>query len=332
MIDGLEHLDRLRRLPFVRDLKYSSLDGGKLNIRTPSGRFHLAVEANRSLLTLPMSRHLIAWASHRGKEQGLILFARYIPRQAAEALVEAAVNFADDAGNIHLRLGDAYSWTTIGLRAASPVSEPRPTSPAQLQLLFQFVTTPESVNWPVRQLESAAGISKSKAALARLQMVKEGLLVRKKELYQLGPSTLLAARLTEGYSQILRPKLVLGRFRSLEKTTEAFLARLRRNTPSGIRYSLTGGPAAALLQHFYRSLELPLFVEPSTRSAAQQLRLLPDREGPITLLRAFGETVFGPKKGGHTLAPPWLIYAELLGTADPRAQEAAEEFRREFLP
>jgi hypothetical protein len=31
------------------------------------------------------------------------------------------------------------------------------------------------------------------------------------------------------------------------------------------------------------------------------------------------------------LAPPWLVYAELLSGNDPRAHEAARELRREFL-
>jgi hypothetical protein len=31
------------------------------------------------------------------------------------------------------------------------------------------------------------------------------------------------------------------------------------------------------------------------------------------------------------VAPPWLIYAELLNASDPRAREAAEELRQEFL-
>lgn len=237
----------------------------------------------------------------------------------------------DDAGNVHLELGDAYNWTIIGIPAPEPIPERRPASPAQLQLLLQFVTHPESVNWPVRRLESAAGISKSKAAQVRHQMLTDGLLTRVGKGYGLAHTNLLADFLISGYTQVLRPKLTLGRFRPAEKSAEAFLSRLRKNVPPGVRYSLSGGSAADLLQHFYHGAEVTLFLKPSTDAIARQLRLLPDREGPITILNAFGDLVFGEEREHHMVAPPWLIYAELLNSKDPRAHEAAQEFRREFL-
>ncbi|HYL77464.1 MAG TPA: type IV toxin-antitoxin system AbiEi family antitoxin [Bryobacteraceae bacterium] len=335
----LEPVCHLRRLPFVRDVKYTVKErrdpgyDGRLEIKTSRGKFQLAVEAKRSYISRAAVSELLAWLSHlrADRTQGVILFATHIPRKTAEALIEAKVNFVDDAGNVHLELGDAYNWTAIGIPAPEPISERRPASPAQLQLLFQFVTYPESVNWPVRRLESAAGISKSKAAQARRHMIAEGLLTRSGKQYQLGPAGLIAEHLILGYAQVLRPKLTLGTFRPVEKTAESFLARLRKELPSGVQYSLSGGPAADLLQHFYSGPEVALFLKPSTRAVAQQLRLLPDREGPITILRAFGDLVFWEKREHHILAPPWLIYAELLSSKQPRTREAAQEFRREFL-
>jgi len=256
--------------------------------------------------------------------------ARHIPRPVAQRLLEAQVNFADDVGNLHLALGDRYNWTVVGNPALAPLSERHPISAAQLQLLFQLVTYPESTNWPVRRLETAAGISKSKAAQARIELVAEGLLAAKGKGYQLGPKNLLAECLVSGYAQVLRPKLVVGRFRSAEKTAELFLNRLRKSVPPGIRYALTGGPAVDLLQHFYRGPDVPLFIEPSSRQVAQELRLLPDSDGPVTLLRAFGEVVFWQERDNHMLAPPWLIYAELLNSNDPRAHEAARELQQEL--
>ncbi len=330
----------LRRIPFVKELRYCSAHDGSdlgndgfIDFNTPEGSFHLAVQTKRSFLTRLAVEQLLAQRCNRQADQlqDIILLARHIPRPVAERLIDANINFADDAGNAHLALGDRYNWTVIGKPAPEPVPEQRAASPAQVQLLFQFATDPESVNWPVRRLETAAGISKSKAAQAKRQMTAEGLLIQTKKQYKLAPVSLIAERLVSGYAQVLRPKLVLGRFRPPEKTTESFLARLSRGVPPGVRYSLSGGPAADFLQHFYHGPEAPLFLYPSTRMTAQQLRLLPDLEGPVTILRAFGELVFGQEQNSHSLAPPWLIYAELLNSSDPRAHEAAQELRRDFL-
>jgi hypothetical protein len=162
-------------------------------------------------------------------------------------------------------------------------------------------------------------------------MITEGLLVRAGKLYKLASTNLLADRLVSGYTRVLRPKLVLGTFRPPEKTAELFLTRLRAHPKTHMRYSLSGGPAAYLLQRYYRGPEVPLFVEPATRAVAAQLRLLPDRDGPVMILRAFGDLVFWQQKEHHWIAPPWLVYAELLSSQDPRAHEAAGEFRREIL-
>jgi len=48
------------------------------------------------------------------------------------------------------------------------------------------------------------------------------------------------------------------------------------------------------------------------------------------LLRAFGEVVFWQERDNHMLAPPWLIYSELLNSNDPRAHEAARELQQEL--
>jgi hypothetical protein len=332
-------LNFLRRLPFVRSLKYRPIRNstglawsGKLDIQAPEGLFHFVVAAKRGHLTRSSVSHLTAWLQHlpKGRTEDILLLTQHVPRAAAESLIQAKVNFADDAGNIHLAAGKAYNWTAIGNPAPALESARRPTSRAELQLLFQFVTHPDSLDWPVRRLEPAAGVGKSRIAQARGQMIEEGLLVRVGKRFRLGPANVLADRLVSGYAQVLRPKLVVGRFRAAE-APDAFLARLRRGLPSGVRYALTGGQAADLLQQFYHGPEVSIFVTPWGRTVAQRLRMLPDRDGPITVLNAFGEAVFWEERGKHMLAPPWLIYAELLCSNDARAIEAGAELRREFL-
>lgn len=323
----------LRSIPFVTGLQYTPGATARLTLRTPSTRSRHPVISNRSLLTRAEAALLLNWSQQLdpaapGKP---VLLARHVSRPVANLLIEAGMNFADDSGNVHLRLGDHYNWTVLGNPAPSLPHGKRPVSAAQLQLLFSFASTPESLHWSVRQLEALSGVSKSRAASARAEMAANGLLARRGERFLLGPHQRITDNLLLGYSQILRPRLLIGTFRPPDKTTSAFLERLREAPPPGIRFALTGAPAADRLQHLYHSPDAALFVSAPAEAAARQLRLLPDRNGPVSLLSAFGDLVFWQPHDGLTLAPPWLIYAELLASNDPRSREAAAALHRQFL-
>ena len=290
-------------------------------------------EFRSSYLDRPSVHAVVANALQHQRDGGCptLVFARYVPLPTAEQFLEAGVNFVDLAGNLHLVLGDRYERTIMGRAESRKSKESQRITPAQLQVLFLFATQPESVAWPVRVIGTQAGVSKSKAASVRSGLIADGLVAKT------GPNPFRVTKATEellisGYSQILRPKLVLGRFRAPESDLADFLKRLPEAFKGGSRrYALSGGPAAEALQHFYRGSELPLFVSDDGAELRHRLRLLPDRSGPITLLRAFGEVVFWRQMSSWMVAPPWLVYSELMNADDPRAHEAALELRREFL-
>ena len=99
----------------------------------------------------------------------------------------------------------------------------------------------------------------------------------------------------------------------------------------GIQWALTGGAGAYELDRFYRGEEIVVFVPNLTRDLQQQLKLLPDRQGPITFLRMFSPGILWPGSTALPIAHPWLLYAELLEQEDARALEAAREIRTRHL-
>jgi hypothetical protein len=105
----------------------------------------------------------------------------------------------------------------------------------------------------------------------------------------------------------------------------------RRTIFPSVRWSLTGGLAAYALQRFYKGTDLTLFLDAAPDQIVRQLRLLPEANGPITLLRGLGSAAYWKEVKGITIAHPWLIYAELMRSPDPRAHEAATELKGEFL-
>jgi hypothetical protein len=332
------YLEKLREIEFVKALRFAGSSGqndmgidGVLTIETPRGKFAFSVEHKNSYLDRTVLNAFIVQAKHYAGKRPLLLFARYVPRPSADRLVQSGVNFLDQMGNIHLALGDNYVRTVLGNKEAPRAIDSKSVTPAKIQLLFTLAGEGQK-EWTVRELAEASGLSKSNVAKLRRQMVDQGILQKKGNLFDLRYRARLEDDLIRGYEQVLRPKLLFNRFRSEEKTTELALGRLRmRLIEHSVRWSLTGGAAAYQLQRFYKGADLILFLENPTQEIARQLRLLPDKEGPITLLRAFGTLPFWHEADGSVIAHPWLIYAELMRSADPRAHEAANELKGEFL-
>src|SRR5690349_8316665 len=175
-------LSHLRSLPFVQNLRFlpagSGTDRGVddvVEFTTPHRQYRLSLEMKRSYLNKGLVNAILSRT--RGSRQpeddakrrkrlertnGQLVLARYIPAATGEQFIDAGISFADEPGNIHLRLGSEYNWTVLGKREPPKLPEANRTTPATIQLLFQFAIEPKSTAWTVRHLARAAGISKTK--------------------------------------------------------------------------------------------------------------------------------------------------------------------------
>ena len=334
-------LDQIRTLDFVKELRYAQPKNqreiaadGVIRMRTPKGTFSFLVERKNSYLDRAILNAVLAQTKYPAQkgDAPLLLFARYVPRPSAERLIQSGVNFVDRAGNMHLVLGKNYARTIVGNKDSSRKNNEKTLTPAKIQLLFTLATDHEARNWTVRELAEASGLSKSNIAQSRQQFVQEGIVRRVEDSYELRRGPELEELLIRGYEQVLRPKLLFNRFRSAESSPEKAVEKMRPVLNNlSIKWSVTGGLAAFALQRFYKGTELILFLDSVSDQTVRQLRLLPDANGPITLLRSFGAATYWRECKGTTIAHPWLIYSELTRSPDLRAHEAAEELKCEFL-
>lgn len=334
-------LTEITALPFVRIATSLQTDSSVgyfrfdaiVRIETLTGVCEYLAEIKRSYLDVTVTRAMAGIAKdvfRQGKK--MLLLARYIPLPTARRLIEAGVEFVDLTGNIHIDIAPSYHWTVLGNRERTIVGRSPVQTPSTLQVLFAMAASLSPQKWTVRELAAKAGVSKSKAARTLSDCLKDRTIRDLGDSYRISDPQDLADQLLSGYRQTLRPKLMIGRFRAQERALEGFLAQLREAMrPGDPKYALSGGPAAYRLKGFYRGPSATVFVQWSTEDILRRLHLLPDREGPITLLRGFGEVVFWRTVDAMPLAHPWLIYAELMFERDPRAHEAAAELREEYL-
>jgi hypothetical protein len=257
-----------------------------------------------------------------------ILCADYISGEVARELRAQQVNFVDVAGNMFLALPKGPYIYVEGKRPqiAARHETGRLFEPTGLKLLLTLLMEPEALNWPYRALEEDAGVALGSVGwvlrdLRERGFVKplgrrKGQLIRRRELFD---------RWVAGYTEKLRPKLVQGRYRAKETDLGHVLAylpgELGRNR---VQWALTGGIAADLLVGHYRGEALTIFVKRWTPKVARALQWLPAVGGPITILAGFGNRMFRERPLGQLqIAPPLLVYAELLHMGGDRATETA---------
>jgi hypothetical protein len=332
-----ETLRQLRSLDFINKADFHPARAqqwdGVLVMDAAGKKYEFLVEVKRSYLDRSTLNAVIAHLIRSAKvEKKLpLLVARYIPRPSAERLLEAGINFVDGAGHIHLKLGKSFERTIVGQPETSKIDKPSSLSATNVKALFAFAANPIADKWTVRRLAEVAGISKSRAAQVRQQLMNDGLL----RLHD-GRIAFVEDKakdvLLQGYGRVLRPSLLVNRFRSQEQNSGRFIGQLgdvlkETNTP----WALTGGPAADILTHFYRGEETPIFIGDSTPAVLKKLRLMPDRDGTVILLKGFGQVTYWKAVDGKMLAHPWLIYCELMHSSDPRAHEAAAELEETIL-
>ncbi|SPF32588.1 hypothetical protein SBA4_120017 [Candidatus Sulfopaludibacter sp. SbA4] len=333
-------LDVVRALPFVSGMRLipprpTRQSDALAKLTSRAGVSTFTVETRKSYLDRASLSSIVAAARSldRDRRPPLLLLARYIPREAGEQLVRSGICFADQSGNVNLSLGDRYHALVLGNRDQGRAERMRRLSPGAVQMLFAALARPELLGEPVRKLAQDAGVGKSTAAEVRRQLLEERLLVVDSAgACRLADQKTIRERFLLGYSQVLRPSRTLGRFRGPYKDGAGFVRALAKACAQrAAPWALTGSAGAYQLDRFYRGPETVAFAGSWDASLARELRLLPDRAGPITILNPFGNLVVWPRPKKPPVAHPWLIYAELLHNGEPRAIEAAEELRRNHL-
>ncbi len=329
----------IRALPFVRGVHLAAgrakQPEARLRIKSPSGVASFTVDVKKTYLDRSALAALVATGKRleRDSRPPLLLLARYVPRVAGEELARFGICFADQSGNVNLRLGERYHALVLGHRELGRAERTRRLSPGAVQMLFVALARPELLQEPVRQLAENAGVGKSTAAQIRRQLLQERLVVLSSSgEHRIADEKAIRERFLLGYSQVLRPHLLLGRYRGPYQDGGGFVKTLARACSGrSSPWALTGGAGAHELDRFYRGEQTVAFVGAWDNGFAKELRLMPDTAGPITLLRPFGHPAVWSRPGDRPVAHPWLIYAELLHDGEPRAIEAAEELRRNHL-
>ena len=256
-------------------------------------------------------------------EKGLIA-TTYMTPQMAQRLKDMDIPFIDTVGNAYINEPPLFVFIK-GNKPAEPVRRERPTrafQPTGLQLIFALLCNPGLENTPYRQIAEVADVALGTIGwvvydLKRMNylvdMGKRGRrLVRKKELMN---------RWTAAYPEQLRPRLLLGRYRT---DRQDWWKDARINDYKG----LWGGEvAAAQLMRHLKPEVTTIYTKPPFGKLLLKHKLKKDPTGNVEILKLFWDfnnVDTYQDTFNKNLVHPLLIFADLLATGNPRNIEMAE--------
>ena len=260
-----------------------------------------------------------------GDRDKTLLVADFLAPAVADKLRERRLAYVDLAGNAWLKKPGCFVWvqgqrpTPVKTRAA------RAFTPGGLQVILGLLTNPDWAGLPTRTLATMTGVANGTAAGALRDLEDLGFIVGKRAgKRRFRNRETLLNKWTEGYLQRLQKATLIKRFAAGTDVAEWW-----RHLDEG-KLLLGGEPAAAVLTNYLTPELITIYVEGNSARTILKNKLHEAPEGKVLLKRKFWKfDVPGWTERG--LAPPVLIYADLLATNDARCIETANRIKEQHL-
>lgn len=253
-----------------------------------------------------------------------LLVTPYMTGAMAEECRRLDLPFADTAGNLFIRTGTTLLYIIgrprpdhIGRRAQKAVT------PAGMKILFALLCKPELAGMSYRQIGAATQVALGAVGPVLQDLEMRGFLRRRGK----GPAALERAEelLREWviqYPAILRPKLN-GRRYAADRNRVLDLDL----KPLGAYWG--GEVAAERLTGYLKAEHLLVYTRGAVKELLLQGRMRLAADGDTEVLDAFWNPELDRTE--KPLAPPLLVYADLMMTGDSRNLETAKILYEQYL-
>ena len=262
-------------------------------------------------------------------DQPALLLTNYVTPHMAERLRGMDMHFVDAAGNAYLDHGPVLIWV-VGRKPLTILRPPRagrPFQPGGLKVLFALLCAPDLVARPTRTIAAQAGVANGTVGIVLRELREGGFLVDLRQ--RRGKRVLrnlkgLLEQWTQAYARTLRPQLVVGRYGAPEPD---WWRTVNPREYGGV----FGGEAAEVLLTgtLVRPGMITVYLPGPPGRFILGNRLMNTPEATVEIRKKFWPIEY--PWDYPTLAPPVLIYADLLATGDARCLEAAQHVYEKHL-
>ena len=295
----------------------SELDGQRVDALVRIGRgktgVTYVVEVKRGLR--PATLGPILHQTDRLNTHSLLV-ADYVTPPLAKTLKERGVAFLDAAGNGYIDQPPLFVWVKGERLPEEFVATPRVGRAFQasgLKVLFALLCYPEWAERPYREIGHLAGVAHGTVGWVMAELPKLGFVGTIAGRRCLLRYELLLKQWVEAYARTLRPKLVLGRYRTeMNRWWTEFDQQ---------EYGLVlgGEPAAERLTRYLRPETATVYGAKLDPRFLLDFRMRADTRGPVEVLKRF----WNFEGEDAAVAPLPLVYADLLAIGDARCLETA---------
>lgn len=248
----------------------------------------------------------------------VLLITKYIPSTIAKSFVEEGINYMDAAGNCHIQQNNLLLIIEGKKTERLPkTNQPRAFQEAGIKLIYCLLVNPDNINKSFRELSALSQISLGSVSTIIQELVDSKFLLKTKNKKVLKNKTDLLKRWVIAYNDVLRPKLLVKRMNFMNKSdyanwNDVNLSRVSAKTFWG------GECAAGIMTKNITPANYTIYTDATWQSVGKTLKLIPDENGKIEILRLFYD-----EEEGNTVSP-LLTYADLMGSGDSRNIETSE--------
>ena len=276
-------------------------------------RFVVEVKARLNQANLGMAVHQLERFPHKG-----LIVTDYVNPKMAERLKALDMPFLDVVGNAYLNEPPVFVYINgnkpLERRHRKPPT--RAFQPTGLKVLFALLCQPGLENASYREIVKATDVALGTVGWVITDLKELGYLVDMgKRKRRLKNKAKLIERWVTNYPELLRPKLVLGRYRANDRDWWKH-AQLHK-----FRACWGGEVAAAKLTKYLKPERVTVYTMGKPAKLLLTNKLKKDPDGDVEILEAFWQLDYD---WPHIdLASPLLLYADLLATGDARNLETA---------
>jgi hypothetical protein len=253
------------------------------------------------------------------KNRNLLFVGEYIAKDVAESLIANDINFLDVAGNCYINT-DHLKIIIEGRKQKKPqnINQARAFQEAGLKLILLLISQENALELSYRALAEKAGIALGSVSQIMKELEESNFILKTNDQRIIKNREELIERWVLAYNEVLKPRL-------LRKTYKAINLEELRNTVNNAKDNVIffgGEPAAAKMTHYLKPLDYIIYSNQELNQLGRKLKLIPDQEGNIKVYNTcWSENLFN--KYPH-IAPPLVVYADLIGSGNNRNIETAK--------